>query len=559
MRVSCKFIIFWLLFIISFPLFSQEMYLELNLNEKRINNPLAVSRQPFEIFNVINKAANDSKVRGIVLNIGSVSAGRDYFWELRTALEQFKESGKKICAYISFADTDTYLLASVADKIIMDELGILTVLGYSMGRGYVRQTLEKLGIGVRELNYFEYKSAVETFTRDSMSEADKRQYNDYLDDIFNLTRETLMNARNWTTEEFDTILNHEFFYSAKNAHERGLVDYIGRREAALKAISDMEGEEISQIVLYGNSDSSLMRSSISYAAPRAGGLFSRPPVVAIVYADGQTDMETGMETAKLSRQIIELADNKRVKAIVIRINSPGGSAEAADNIDEAVRYAKLKKPVVVSMGSMAASGGYWAAMNASHIVANPYTITGSIGVIGSWFYDNGLSSRLGFNIDILKRGEHSDLYSGFLFPYRNLTEHEESRYKTYIKDIYDIFVTKVAAGRGMKIEKVEEAAQGRIFSGIRALDAGLTDSVGGLYDAIRIARNMAGIPDDAKVQYRSYPEPKFIDRLMQSMLTIRSFFWGSSRDVINTDIQYLLKNNGRVMPILPLDLHISKL
>ena len=554
--------------LVTFPLFSQAMYLEINLDDVKGNKQFPRSTQPLEIFRVIEKAANDNNVQGIILNIGSFYGERDYLWELRSALEKFKTTGKKICAFFSYADIDSYYLASVADKIVMDELGTLSILGYSMNRGYVRQTLDKIGIGVRELRYLEYKSAAEMFTRDSMSEADRRQNNEYLDDIFNHTRNTLMNARSWTSEEFETILNRDFIFSAKNAQTRGLVDFTGRKEAVFDAIKELEKNEIKHFVLYGNSDSSITQSKAHYSPPGAGGFLSRPPIIAVIYADGQTDMERGVAALRLSKTIRELADKKRVKAIVIRMNSPGGSAEAADYLDEAVRYTKEKKPVVVSMGQIAASGGYWAAMNANHITATPYTVTGSIGVISSWFYDNGLNAKLGLNTEILKRGAHSDLLSGFLFPYRDLSSQEEERYKSFIMDMYGAFTRKVAASRNMEIEKVEAAAQGRIFSGTRALEAGLIDSIGGLSDAIQIARNLANIPDNKKVLFRKYPEPTFMEKLMNRVPSVAAFFAGLFKHTASiqtiadlllpdADIRYRLERNGQIMPILPLEFSVK--
>ncbi|MCL2185001.1 MAG: signal peptide peptidase SppA [Treponema sp.] len=538
----------------------------MNLNEDRSSNPFARSKQPLEIFRVIEKAANDDKIKGIILNIGSISRDRDYLWELRNALEKFKANGKKICAFISYADMDVYCLASVADKIVMDELGTLNILGYSMNRGYVKQTLEKLGIGVRELRYFEYKSAAETYTRDSMSDADRRQYNDYLDDIFSLTRSTLVKGRNWTEEEFNTVLS-QFLYSAKSALSRNLVDYTGRKEAVLEALKELEGAENKNFTLYGDFSSSLTASETTYNPPKAGGFFRRPPVIAVVYAEGETDMERGMAALSLSRTIRDLADNRRVKAIVLRINSPGGSAEAADYLAQAVSYAKQKKPVVASMGYVAASGGYWAAMNANHIMATPYTITGSIGVIGSWFYDNGLNSKLGLKTESLKRGEHSDLLTGIILPYRDLTRYEEERYKSYILDVYNLFVEKVAAGRGMNADKVEAAAQGRIFSGTRALESGLIDSIGSLSDALRTARDLAQILENTSVRYEEFPKPKFMDRLLNRFPLILKLFKRSSQNntwtvfsdflLPDAHIRYRLEKNGQIMPILPLDFSVK--
>ena len=565
MSISCKYWMLGMYCLVSLPVFSQTMYLELNLNEAKNGNPFAKTKPPLEVFRVIEKATNDNKVKGIILNISSIPGDREHLWELRSALEKFKAGGKKICAFISNADIDIYCLASVADKIVMDELGTLSLLGYSVGRGYVQHTLEKLGIGVREMRYFEYKSAAETFTRDSMSDADRRQYNDYLDDIFDLTRSTLKNARNWTDEEFDSYLS-EFLYSARSALSRNLVDRTGRKDALIEAIKEIEGIEKTENIrfsLYGDTTSSLTGAETTYAPPGVGGLFRRPPVIAVVYANGQTDMERGMAALTLSRTVRELADKRRVKAIVIRIDSPGGSAEAADHFAEAVRYAKEKKPVVVSMGEVAASGGYWAAMNASHIIATPYTVTGSIGVIGSWFFDNGLNSKLGLNTDTLKRGEHADLLSGILLPHRNLTEREEQQYRNYILDVYSVFTEKAAAGRGMDIEKLEAAAQGRIFSGTRALEAGLIDSIGSLLDAIGKARTLAEIPDRSLVRYDEYPKPKFWDKFLSRFPSIAALIRRNNHthaasfftDLLlpDTDIRYRLENNGKVMPILPME------
>jgi protease-4 len=555
--------------LISMPLFSQHTYLEINLNSRTMQNMIRPARlkTALEVFRVIERAAGDKHIRGIVLNISAYSAERETQWELRTALEQFKLSGKKICAFISSADLDLYCLASVADKIVMDGQGTLSLTGYAWGRGYAKHTLEKLGIGARELRYFEYKSAAESFTRDRLSEADRKQYGEYLDDVFTLTRDTLINARSWTGEEFDTILNGEFLYSAKSAFDRGLVDHTGREEAVARALKELEGEDVTRFVLYGDSDSNLMEDPSSYGPGGTGGPFSRSPVIAVVYANGQTDMERGMAARSLARTIRKVSGHKRVKAMVLRINSPGGSAEAADYVAEAVKYAGGRIPVVVSMGSVAASGGYWAAMYASHITASPHTLTGSIGVIGSWFYDQGLNARLGLTVDILQRGSHADLTAGVILPRRDLDADEEARYRSYILDLYGDFTARVAAGRNMEIKQVEAVAQGRVFSGIGALNAGLVDSIGGLPDAIRVARNLAKISEDQKVVYDEYPKPKFMDKVLE-WLPLFSVFGGGPAPgggaaafladaflpaSLLEDLRYRLEQNGRVMPILPLD------
>ena len=560
--------------LISAPLFSQNIYLELNLNNQAIKSQLRESRSrpSLELFRAIEKAANDRRIKGIILNVSGFSADQEYLWEIRTALEGFKSKGKKICAFISSANLDMYCLASVADKIVMDEQGSLFLLGFSWGRAYAKNALDKLGVGVRELRYLEYKSAMETFTRSSISDADRRQYGEYLNDVFSVTKEALLKARALTPGEFDSLLNNDFLYSSKFALGRGLVDRVGREKAVAETLKEMEGGEVNSFLTFGDTETSLMGGMLQYKAGKTGGLFNKPPVIAIVYANGQTDMEQGMAARSIARTIREVSRKWRVKAIVLRINSPGGSAEAADYVAEAVKYAKERVPVVVSMGQVAASGGYWAAMYANKIVAAPHTLTGSIGVIGSWFYDRGMNDKLGLSVDVLKMGDHADLMTGVLLPRRDLTSAEEKSYRRLLMDVYGDFTAKVAVGRNMELEKVETLAQGRVYSGIGALNAGLIDSVGGLADAVRIAQNLANIPEGVKVQYNELPKPTFWEKLLTSLPTASVFGGKTAASAMGTsssllgiilpkplleDLLFRVSHNGQVMPLLPMDVGLQ--
>ena len=552
---------------ISTPLFPQNTYLELNLNNQALQTRIRTvrSQSPLELFRVIDRAANDKRIHGIILNASGYSASQEYMWELRQALQEFKSHNKKICAFIGSADIDMYCLASVADKIVMDDTGVLSLAGYAWGRGYVQHTLDKLGVGARELRYLKYKSASETFTRDSISDADREQYGKWLDDIYTVTKDAITGARGWDSDTFESILNTGFLYSARDALEQKLVDRLGREDAVKETVKDLEGKEVNSFVCYGDTDYSITGTKSYYGPGRAGGLFSRPPVIAVVYANGQTDMEQGMAARSLSRIIRKIPDNKRIKALVLRINSPGGSAEAADYIAEAVKYVKQKIPVVVSMGPVAASGGYWAALYANEIYATPYTLTGSIGVIGSWFYDKGMNNKLGFSVDVLQKGSHADLATGFLIPRRDLNDGEIERYRQMIMSLYGDFVAKVADGRSMDPAKVESLAQGRVYSGLGALDAGLIDKIGGLFDAVNSARSLAGIPADKKVICIEYPKPRFIDKVLER-LPLSSVFASRTPaadasmlmdfvipEQLCSDLLYRMANNGRVMPLLPFD------
>jgi len=552
-------------------LFAQNVFLELNLNNQSLRNVVhTVPRTNLDILRVIERAGSDNRVKGIVLNVSAFSAGHETMWELRQALEEFRATGKKIVAFVGTANLNLYYLATVADKIVMDDQGSMMLLGYVFGRGYARQGLERLGVGVRELRYFEYKSGVEMFTRDYMSDADRRQYGAWLDDVMSVTRQAITQSRSWTDDEFYSILNDEFLFSARRALERGLVDATGRRQAVVDAVRELSnGRGEPTFVIFGDLDSSVTGTRQVYGPGRvSGGRWNRrPPIIAVISANGVTDMERGMSARTLARTIEDMSQRRRVSAIVLRINSPGGSPEAAEHIAHAVRNARERVPVVVSMGSVAASGGYWAAMGANHITASPVTITGSIGVIGTWFYDRGLNERLGLTVDTIQRGNHADLMTGIILPRRDLNETEQERFRQYIVDHYDSFIARVAASRGMEIEQVEAVAQGRIFSGIGALEAGLIDSIGGLNHAVRVARELAGIPEDQGVVFEQLPRPTFFDRMMGRLVKMgtpgRGMAAAPEAALFMTELflpahvveelRFRVSHNGRVMPILPLD------
>ena len=568
----------------------QQVFLELNLNppakQGKQNSPWP--KPSLDLFRVIERAGNDKKINGIVFNISSYNADRAALWELRNALEKFKAKGKKLYAFISKADLDLYCFATAADKIIMDKVGILNLLGYVWGRGFAKKTLKKLGIGVRELRYFKYKSAAETFVRDSLSAADRKQYGEILDDVIELTREAVIKARSWTEEEFNSILNNEFLFSAKSALERGLVDYCGRKEAVIEAITaeqktaepkavepepakpKADKEKAVNFVIYGDSASSFSGSKRPYKPARPRKFFSLRPQIAVIYASGVCDLKQGIKAWSLANTIKEAAENKRTKAIVLRISSPGGSAEASEYVNDAIKKAKERVPVVVSMGAVAASGGYWVSMGASHICASALTLTGSIGVISMWFYDDGLTGKLGLKNDFLQRGDHADLMAGTLLPRRDMNRKEEARNKEYIIDLYDDFVGRVAANRNMDINTAESFAQGRVFSGRAALNAGLIDSIGGLDDAINIARSLAKIPEKKKTVYRELPKLDFFEKLKMRFaaaesgitkiaalflpegslaLGVRQF----EPEPLLEELHHRIANNGQAMPILPLD------
>jgi protease-4 len=550
-------------------------WLELSLKNARSKParflPKKIGPNPeYETLALIRKAQKDKRIDGLLLNTSAFQASREYLWELRTALENFKSSGKKIVAYFDNADFDLYSLVSAADRVVMDAAGSLLFSGYAWGRFYVKDTLDKLGIGFRELRFLEYKSANEMFSRSSLSEADRVQYGAYLDEIFGLTKQAIMKGRSLTEEAFDSIMDSAFVLSAAEAKEKGLADASGREEAIGKAIRELEAPDAEapekevtiRYTVWGCS--SLMtrgRRGARYAPPKPKG-FGKAEI-ALINASGHTDLDEGMAARSLAKTIFETAEKPAVKALVVRMDSPGGSAVAADYIAAAFREVKKEKPVIVSMGSVAASGGYWASMYSGHIAVSPYTLTGSIGVIAGWFFDKGLNGKLGMSFDVIARGKHADLFSGIVIPRRDMDETEEGALKKQILDLYADFVRQAAECRGMTTEALEPLARGRVYSGQEAVRLGLADSIGGLLDAIETARSLAKIPGRRKIVIREYPKPTFRESLMARIfsaadsgnafdgvtdaaagLVLKADDWG--------DLRFRLSRNGRALAILPL-------
>ena len=528
-----------------------------------------------ETLRILKQASIDKKLSGVVINTSGFSGSRSFLWEMQKAVEICKNAGKKIIAYFDNADLDLYCLVSAADKIVMDEGGILSFLGYSWGRFFAKETLDKLGIGFRELRYLTYKSANETFSRTAISEADKEQYGIYLDEIFDLTKKTIINNRPLSEESFNNLLNKGILLSPAEAKNRGLVDVLGREEAVRETIEKLEFEEPEPdtekkervtaaqgsvfFVTAGNTARSLFshnRKTPGYSTGRAG---FRPPEISVIHARGNTDLEQGMGARNILKIIREQAEKPRVKALIIRIDSPGGSAVAADYLSEAILEAKKEMSVVVSMGHVAASGGYWAAMNANHITASPYTLTGSIGVIGGWFFDKGLNAKLGLGFESLTRGEHADLAAGIILPKRDLSEDEEEQFRVCLLDLYAEFVKKAAKGRNMKNEDMEPLAQGRVYSGLHAQKLTLIDSLGGYLDAIETAKRLANIPLAKKIRIREYPKPRFFENITAKVLSSSEIYKlktqalnFASASGLMPELLYRLSNNGKIMPVLPL-------
>lgn len=502
------------------------------------------SKTFYELIDRLEKIKYDKSIKTIELNTSGMNTSRVFLWELRDKLLELKHSGKKIVIFIDNANFDLYHLASVADKIVMDPMGMITLEGILMGRNYYKGTLEKLGLGFDELRFFKYKSAAETFSREKMSDADREQRQLIVDNLYNTIKTDIENSRLNLKMPVDTIVNNFVLFTSSKALEFGLVDSIGRW------YSLKEDSKFSKMlkVVRDNTIESLVMNEDNY--------WGEKPKIAIVYTLGACAMDEGIKARSLIKDVEKIAKDNSIKAVVFRIDSPGGDALASDVIAEGMKKLKGKKPVIVSQGLVAGSGGYWLSMYADTIVSNKNTITGSIGVIGSWIYNKGFKESAGVSTDHVKKGDHADLGFGMLIPLlnavipdRKLTNDERNKIEEMIKQMYAEFVNKVASGRNKSSDEIEKVAQGRVWSGIDAQKFGLVDVLGGLSDAIEIARQKANLPKD-EFQIVEFPKPQLFDISFLVPLSMNSI----RKNVPVFDfINYNLKNNGKPMMMMPVD------
>ncbi|MGB9665535.1 MAG: signal peptide peptidase SppA [Ignavibacteria bacterium] len=502
------------------------------------------SKTLYELLDRLEKIKDDESIKTIEINTSGMIASRVFLWELKEKLFELKNSGKRIIIYIDNADFNLYHFASIADKIVMDPLGLITLEGILMGRNYYKGTLEKLGIGFDELRFFKYKSAAETYAREKMSDADREQRQLIVDNLYKTIKEDIEASRKQLKLSVDSLVNNYVLFTSNSALEIGLIDSIGRW------YSFKEDSEL------GNVLKIIRDNTIQSSIENEDNYWGEKPKIAIIYTLGVCAMDEGIQARSLIRDIERVAKDKSIKAVVFRIDSPGGDALASDVIAEGMKKLKGKKPVIVSQGLVAGSGGYWLSMYADTIVSNKNTITGSIGVIGSWVYNKGLKENVGVSTDFVKKGEHADVGFGMIIPFlnvvipdRKLTNQERSKIEEMIRQMYSEFVNKVADGRKKTTEEIENVAQGRVWSGIDAQKFGLVDLLGGLSDAIEIAREKANLKKD-EFQVVEFPKPQLFD--IKNFLPVSIQQIQKSSPMI--DFAYFnLKNNGKPMMMMPVD------
>ena len=458
-----------------------------------------------DILKSLKNAANDDKIKGIYLDMQSVPAGMATVEEIRNALLDFKESGKWIVSYSEIYTQKAFYLASVSDELWLNPQGMVEWKGLGAQMMFMKGLFEKLEVEPQIIRYGKFKSAVEPLILDKMSEANRLQTMTYMSDLWNKMLTGISEGRGKSVEELDKMAQDATIQNGKDALENGLVDALLFKDQVidnLRARLDIEDEDekINFIGLVTYKNAPTPKDEDKKA--------SKKEKIAVIYAvggieGGQGDDET-IGSEKISAEIRKARKDDKIKAIVLRVNSPGGSALASDVIWREVVLAREVKPVVVSMGDVAASGGYYIACAADTILAQPNTITGSIGVFGVLMNAQKMvNNKLGIMIDTVKTNRFADLGT----PFRPLSEVERDIIQNGVNEIYLDFITKVAQGRGMTTAEVDSIGQGRVWSGEDALEIGLVDLLGGIDDAVEIAAGMAKVENYRVVEYPAQKDP----------------------------------------------------
>jgi protease-4 len=464
-----------------------------------------------QVLEAIDKAAKDQRIVGILLAGGSGKQVSGYatLTEVRNALSKFSAAGKKIIAYNVNWSEGNYYLASIADKIVVNPMGDLVINGFGTEQLFLTGALEKYGVGVQVIRAGKYKAAVEPFTRKNLSPESRNQTQELLSDLWGNFKVVVGAKRKLTPQKIQNVTDQQGMMDPKTAKELGLVDQLGYFDEIITELKEITGkkkddEYFTKINLkeYINASSDRRKYSDKIAIVYAEGT--------IVNGEGNTN-SVGSET--LVKDLRKIRYDKDTKAVVLRINSPGGSATASEIILRELQLISKEKPVIVSMGNVAASGGYWIATAAEKIFAQKTTITGSIGVFGLFFNFNKIAKDNGLSWDVVKTGRYADINSS----YRPKSPAEIANYQKYVDQTYDLFIQKVAKSRKLSEGKVMAIAQGRVWSGEDAKKIGLVDEIGGIEDAIEYAAKKAKL--SKKWQIKEYPEESTIGEKILGKVT----------------------------------------
>ena len=460
-----------------------------------------------DAIRALEVAATDPQIKFVYLKADELNMDIAQAEEFRAALVRFRESGKPLIAYSQSLSNGTYYMASVADKVILNAYGECMISGMSSNLMYYKDLIDHLGIDIQLIRHGKYKSAGEPYIKSDMSAENREQYEKLLGTIWSVIAEDVASSRDFTVEEFNAWIDNLEICTGEAALEKGLVDerwYDDQVRSYFCTLCDVKDPK--NLSYVGLKD---------YAAAKVRSNLRAKDKIAVIYADGEIVMDDdGMGNIgnHFAREIAKVRADSSVKAVVFRVNSPGGSVQASAAIEREIELLKKDKPVVASYGGYAASGGYWISCGADKIFSDKSTLTGSIGVFGLIpSFGKALKKNLYLNVYEVSTHQHGSLVSGM----SPLDPAEEAVMQKNIDDTYEDFVARVAAGRGMAAEAVDDIAQGRVWAGGDAIGIGLVDELGGLTDAIQYAATMVGLEKYRLVEY-PLVEPMY-NRLLASL------------------------------------------
>ena len=476
-----------------------------NIQAMKIDGKIGLNTLLKQLF----LAKTDDKIKGIYLDLTAIPAGVATMEEIRDAILDFKTSGKFVIAYADYYTQKTYYLASAANKVYVNPEGLVELKGLNAEVMFYTEALKKIGIEPIIIRHGKFKSAVEPFMYTAMSDANKEQTSKFIGTIWDNILDGISKSRNISVDELNRYANEMLITDAKSSLEYKLVDGLKYKDEILSELADsvnVDDFDDINFVSLGN-----YKEAIKFNPDRE----PTDDRIAIIYATGEINMGEGSNSEigsdGISEQIRIARKDSTVKAIVLRVNSPGGSALASDIIWREMVLAKAVKPVVVSMGDVAASGGYYIACPADKIFASKNTITGSIGVFGLMWNSSELMNNIGIHTDGIKTNDHADIGSAT----RKMTEDERAVIQKSVEDIYGTFISHVGEGRGMETADVDSIGQGRVWSGVNAIEIGLIDEFGGLKIAVEEAAKLAKLEN-----YKIMELPKekdFMEELIKEL------------------------------------------
>lgn len=528
---------------------------------QEVFNPGSTSSLSMTAFRSnLKKAASDDRISGIWLDLSYVGGAWTQIAEIRSLLKEFKSGGKYIYSYIGDmgANEASYYLATVSDSIFAQPEGMLEMDGFYIQGQFYKRAFEKYGLDAEVVNSGTYKSAGDMYTNEQFSPSDRAQLTEIMDQFSAGFVEAVSEYSGIQTDQINEIMNAIPSFLASNAYERGLLDGFMQPFEFEEFLKEKNGTSKLHTVNFGR---------YTRVKPKSAGLTeSSGKEIAIVYAEGPimpempgnifSAAEQNLTYKKLQKILNDLEEDDNVAAVVVRVNSPGGAVTTSEIIRAHIAKLAQSKPVVASMGSVAASGGYYISMGADTVMAEPNTITGSIGVVFMKLsYGDLMSETLGITSDEIKSHQHADWFS----PESTFTEAQRRGLQQTVEITYDNFLQLVADARGMDKDAVHQVAQGRVWTGTAAREVGLVDEIGTLSDAVKLAAQMANI-EDYKVA--SYPAPKtFFETLMESSQSeVRVFI--SSIFGIKPDSMQLIRQmqnltKPQVYSIIPVEISVN--